>query len=474
MSKHYKDMIKEINAGKNLEVVLPKYSSVLSTVFNEYATLQLSMEYFGLKEMNDEKLEAYHEVEGQLKQMNAMVDRIFVQGQGIGSREELITEIDQIRNCVIEKMEVLTMYADKLQIYEYVLNRKELEYVSEYPAVDEEAFKQRLVQYIFGSKDNYVINERIKEAIGQLPIRMLKSRYFDYVKDSLSIYTESDKSSVDSYLYMLRTCAMLYKPNRSTEYYSNLHEVVTKLASAPYDKLSKEEYQQLCSLVLDSSLFINQVTDIYLVVQKVLNYLYVYALTLPYAVDRDEVLSSSCTGIIAEVHNKFNSDLYEEDVMRIHEMFENIEGKQETIFDEYMYLASNLPTIKENNEQLVEAMNLTAVYECLYKAEKLCNTSVFIDIHNEQESFPVDALYIEHQTDKLIEELMGLFKENPQCINRAVMASTLSRMPVFFNNSDEVMEYINTSLEQCRNSEEKTVAMKLLMDCMDEDMNWSK
>lgn len=474
MSRHYKEMIKEINDGKNLEIMLPKYTNELSSVFNEYAMLQLSLEYYGLKEMLDEKLEAYEEVTPLVNVIEEIVDLIFSQNKGVAEREALINKIDKCRNHVIQKMEVLTMYTDKLQIYEYVLNRKELEYATEYPVIDEEAFKQQLLQYIFGSKDNYVVNERIKESVGQLPIRLTKSKFYDYLKDSLSIYKESDKASVDSYLYMIKTCAMLYSPeNVEDNDYANLKQVIGKLSNVTFDQLTKEEYQQLCSQVLDSSLFINQITDLYLVVQKVLNYLYVYVLSLPYAIDQDVTAMEACNQIITEVHSKFKITMTEEMIIHLHGLFERIEGKQEIIFDKYMLLASVLASVKENHLELVEAIGLSPAIECMLTAEQLCNTSVFIDIHKKQESFPIDSDYVEYQTEQLIAEFMELFKGNPQCVNRAIMASTLSKMPVFFHNSDEVVSYVHSSLEQCHKLEEKTVAMRLLLECIEDAANWS-
>ena len=48
---------------------------------------------------------------------------------------------------------------------------------------DEEYTKD--VCFIFNSEDNLQINEMIKEIIRQLPIRITKQKYFDYLEDSL-------------------------------------------------------------------------------------------------------------------------------------------------------------------------------------------------------------------------------------------------------------------------------------------------
>ena len=70
--------------------------------------------------------------------------------------------------------------------------------------------------------------------------------------------------------------------------------------------------------------------------------------------------------------------------------------------------------------------------------------------------------------ESVLTEMDELMKQQPQCLNRAVMANVLSILPVFFSNSNEVLEYAKSSLEQCKNIEEKTVAMRLLLNEMAE------
>lgn len=474
MNRQYKEMIKEINAGKNLEMNLPLYSKEMSSLLTEYGALQFTFEYFGLKEMFEEDLEGYEDAKSLVSKIQAIVDSVFIKKETIAKREELIGSLDSLRNVVMDKMDVLTMYTDQLQIYEYVLNRKELAFASDYEKIEEEVFKQQLLQYIFSTKDNYVINERIKETVGQLPVRMTKSRYFDYVKDSLSIYKDGDKNALDSYLYMLRTCAMLYKPKNNAVTYDNLHHVVSVLEATSFETLTKEEYQKLCSMLLDSSLFMNQITDLYMVVQKVINYLYVYVLTLPYADQVSEPVMKNAEQLVGIVYRAFDTSFEVAQMDEIHSIFAELEGAQEEIFDKYTYMASVLSAVKENFAELVASMALEAEFSCLYLADKLCNSSVFIDLHQKEDNFAVTEEYLQYQMDQFMMELTEFFKSHPQCVNRAVMASTLSKMPVFFNNTEEVMEYISSSLEQCKNEAEKTVSMRLLLECIEDAMSWSK
>ena len=48
--------------------------------------------------------------------------------------------------------------------------------------------------------------------------------------------------------------------------------------------------------------------------------------------------------------------------------------------------------------------------------------------------------------EKLITELDRLFTDCQQSVKRAVMAAVLSMLPVFFNNTEEIQDYINSLL----------------------------
>ena len=68
-----------------------------------------------------------------------------------------------------------------------------------------------------------------------------------------------------------------------------------------------------------------------------------------------------------------------------------------------------------------------------------------------------------------ITELDILFKNSSQIINRAVMSTVLSQLPVFFNNVDEIQDYINSSLLQCSDKAEKMACVAIMNMLMNDD-----
>src|SRR5690606_18176779 len=88
-------------------------------------------------------------------------------------------------------------------------------------------------------------NDRIKEIIGQLPIRITKSKYFDILAESLSIYKGSDIASVENYIYMLKSSAMLFQPEGMEKEFSDLILLKKELEGADYKNLDHQTYLNL-------------------------------------------------------------------------------------------------------------------------------------------------------------------------------------------------------------------------------------
>lgn len=97
---------------------------------------------------------------------------------------DAVDRIDALRNRIIAKMEILTAYTDIFQIYEYVLNRVEYRF-SESEFGDEyynDRFEKDIYRYITGDKDNTVINMKLSQIVGQVPMRLSKNKFYDMLR----------------------------------------------------------------------------------------------------------------------------------------------------------------------------------------------------------------------------------------------------------------------------------------------------
>ena len=111
----------------------------------------------------------------------------------------------------------------------------------------------------------------------------------------------------------------------------------------------------------------------------------------------------------------------------------------------------------------LDELALSDMYSSLEAIGKLQSGSDFVDISPKEyfDEIPDDS-YADMAAEKLITELDRLFTDCQQSVKRAVMAAVLSMLPVFFNNTEEIQDYINSSLIQCSDEAEKKAVVEVV------------
>ena len=109
-------------------------------------------------------------------------------------------------------------------------------------------------------------------------------------------------------------------------------------------------------------------------------------------------------------------------------------------------------------------------------ADKLLNTlllcrdllsgSLFIDLHKEKSYKTIDKERLQKEVDKLKDDLSAKFQNCDRMIMRAIMANTLNKLPVFFKNHSEVMDYVLYSLNKCSDLAEKYACIEIINEMM--------
>ena len=408
----------------------------LMSCYYEKLLLFGAMEYYSLRE---EKA-----ADPAMEKIERAVAALLEGREGEEEKEALAASRQELR----ERMDILTAYVDRLEIYEYALNRVELRFTENLEQIEEEAFLQKTIQYIFSSKDNVIINESIREIIGQLPVRMTKGKYFERLKNSLSIYKGADKSSLDSMLYMLRTSGMLYRPEKEGLYYAEYKEVVKKAGQIDFAHMTKEMHQEMEGLLERTGEGLRKEMDQCMALAEAVNHFYGVYLLKDFLKDRKEERPELRR--LLEASRAGDFDMAEE-------MLKKLEGRLERLAEKELVLERGLFEADREEPGMKELLTVQA----------LSSSSLFMEFSLEEEKTVVTQELLEEETNRLTAELKELFSSSPMLINRAVMANTLSKLPVFFETSEEVMEYIQNSLEQCHDAAEKTMSMKLIYHMME-------
>lgn len=479
MNQSLRKICLKIQNKEELDSALPMYLNQLINIYGQYSNLNFSMLYYTFYEFYQEAEEISLEEEQLLKSFNQLVQD-FLDGEFLGTKMQPgLRKLDDLRNLVINRMHILTSYTDLLETYEYVLNRIEYRFEADLVTKEEEnEFIREILSYIFDTKDNVVINEKIKEVIGQLPVRLTKSKYFDMLRDALSIYKGGDYSSLETFLYMIRTSAMLYKIEGMDEAYPELVRVKKYFKSLNFTELNQEDYLKAAQELNETVTWIQEKVEFYFSLEECINQFYVMLLAHPYQFMEGGYKIESLKGsmrfllmpeemdkcrIIVKIMNEyFLAETKPEIEESVEELITFTEGKQEHLIEEMEQMEAYFPEISLNHKELIESLMLGPIFYSADMAGKLLSGSIFADIKGEVQERITTEEDIEKVSVELIQELSCLFSDCPRIVMRAVMANTISKLPVFFRDSKEVEEYIRNSITTCTDLAEKTASFHII------------
>lgn len=457
-------LVKEIDHGVNLDKNLPVYADLLLDTYREYSAIELTFSAYILAEMMEEK-------ESASQSETSMYSEVIDQMKGVlsesANHSEHIDKLKKIREKITQIMEVYTSYTDRLVCYDYVLKRMRLDFAmdadtqNELNAIHEEEFMQRLMTYAAGNRDQTVIRERFQMLMGEIPVHMTKSKFLEKVNGAITLYNGSDKSSLDEFVYMIRSAAMLLSPEDDEFGDEKIHNFLKRMKEINLNELQPATYLSLCDELEDLSRVIMQVTDFFYSLQKVVNGLYAFCLSR-----LKEAESTETEKICYDVLNQIVSGKRQEDSLVC------LEGKIEKCVERSSILEAVLFETKSSNRDKLEQLGLYEDFTVFATTANLLSDSLFIDLERKNTDELVDMSQIKNVSATLSNELSEQLSSLPKQVKKAVMATVLEKIPVDFNRASEMEEYIRTNLLGCQNYSEKSVVMLELKDMMDEALDW--
>ncbi|MCX4326130.1 MAG: hypothetical protein OSJ45_02410 [Lachnospiraceae bacterium] len=482
--------IRELNRNRNVEELLPEYVKQSRNYYGSHACFKLALEYFMFFEnISEEAGPLSGDEEKILKDINSIIGRFF---NGMPGREEckgLAEELLALRKEITGRMQVVSAYIDCFSVYEYILNRIEYRFAEKEEEVpDDIQFTEDVVQFIFSSKDNAAINEKVRFVTGQLPMRMLRSKYFDIIRESVSIYKGNDLSSLEGFEYMFRTNAMLYKDENMDIYFTEFKKNLGRLKEADFENIDRKQYKVYNDIEEESTYELLKLSDLYILFGEITNLAYTVAAAAAYTEEADRVQDKTlgvAAAIIKGINELFTdkeTDIWElaeeppvlkEDKFSwLSELLDELTGKQETISEILDMSEAALGQITEVHSEAIESLGLAQDFDLLLRLSLLNSNSTFaelgIGMEDGKDSAEVTQQIADSVAGNLISEVKELFKGSSRILRRAIMANTLEKIPVFFNTPQEVADYISVSLLQCDDEAEKYASKKIIMDEIEE------
>jgi len=450
----------QVSKGKNLNINLDKYGKGMASMYHDLSLVKLSMNYYTIYDMNQDEdcteplyLDIYNQLNGIIK--DYLANKID------------ISVVEALRQEVTNIMDVVVALIDRMRIYEHVLNR--VEYRFKEGKTDNSYYNNYLtndlMHYILSHQDNVVINTKIAEVVGQLPMRLSKNKFFSYMKEAFSLYHGAQKGTIDDFDYSLRTTAMLTVPLKYNDCLDTYKKLVDMLAKADYDNIDASQYNELYQSLTKDTQKINELADSFVLLTQIINDLYSAVLMRDY--DVEPTTETALAVKIIDIINQ--SALLGTEVPKdLAESFAAFEGVQERLLSVIEKNEYVLDEVFEMYEDKLKAFGERELFEALKNAAKLQSGSNFVKLRADSDYATVpDASYADAVCERLIFDLQAAFKAWSQPVRRAVMASVFSQLPVLFNNTEEIHSYINVSLMQCTDEAERIATIEILKSIME-------
>ena len=448
-----RELLSSMKKKKKYTSYLQDYTSMFAQLYHDYASIQLAFSYYTVYEILADDAD-----NSEWKQN--LVDRLTTILSLDG--EEAIRSIVLLRKEVTDFMNNITLYSDVLSIYEHILNRVEYRFKDcTKPNLD--YVSTRIQQFIFADKDAVITNDKIKTIVSELPIRMTKQRFYDILSDSLDIYEGSDTSSVNSFIYMIRTISTLQNDLQPVKELTGIEDFIARCNQTDYSVISQEEYTQLVSELQNYGELLTDIVNVYMQVQDCINHFYTIKLCCPYAAHTSSA-GTAALDMVSHIREHYRDTDSQLVLNGCNAYLEQLEGKQEDIMERVMgfeALLSDVALELENNQESNSAI------DALLICEKLVSTSMFIDLDSDTDCQIADNSYIKTAKEKLIADFSAFFANHSQIINRAIMSAVIGAVPVFFKNTDEIVQYINYALEHCSDISELCACVEIVNQIME-------
>ncbi len=461
-----KKIVTDIGRGIKLEENLPVYLHRLNAQYNKYATVKGCMNYYVLKEVVLEQEEQKNDINKYFSVITDLLQKHILDREPVN--EKTFEAITSVRSSVEYKMKNLTAFTDGYEIYEYVLNRIEGDVTGVVDFVDTNQLSAKMFRYVFSDNDTVVINSKLQLLVAQLPVRMTKNKFFDIVTNTLSIYKGGERYAVDEFCDMLRAAVLIKKPDGFETEYPYLFKVYEALCNADYKEITAKEYDELTQMLTNAAEIINAEASVYMLMQEVINDTYTLLLTCEASEENDKYEGyKAALTILGEC---IKADDMEVLPMQLGDRFMALEGVQEEVYEDIVVLEAGFEDAKNVDAEILTKHNLSNKICDLDKVSKLLSTSLFADLEDktENDSDTADSAYIMKLRDAMTEDLKTLFEGKDRRVVRSIMSKLLSSMPTFMNSQQEIQNYFDYTLENCKDSSELSACSRLVNEIMDE------
>ncbi len=469
MKSRYKILVTDLECGKDVETKLAEYAQLLGNQYNCYAAVKVAMNYYTMKEMLAEQGDQNTDVCKYFDLLTNLLKKHILGDAAVD--DKALETIGQLRKNVEYKMKNLTAFTDGYELYEYILNRIEAGIKGDIARVDVEQLSARMFGYVFSGNDTVVVNSKLQLLMAQLPVRMTKNKFYDIVTNTLMIYKGGDRAAVDEFADMLRASVLIHRPKGFETEYPFLYHVYNDLCEADYNSMNEEQFDSLSARLNRAADIINHEVSALMLLEEIINDVYTLLLTEEKAGNENgEKAGYKAALRILDACVECKNNNMDDMLAGLAPEFMNVEGVQEDVYENVIILEAAFDDIRQANADLIDTLGLKEMFDRLKTVSKLLSTSLFVDLDKEEgaSSEPADHAYIMKLRDVLTAELADSFAGKDRKVVRSMMCKILAGMPIFMNSQQEIKDYFDYVLNNCKDDSELTACSKLISELMEE------
>ncbi len=376
--------------------------------------------------------------------------------------EKKIEAASSMRDVLEAKTMVLTAYGEKTKLYEYIMNRKEGRW-GKYDGIviDKEGLTNRILQYIVSDNDPALMQSKIKFIYGQLPVRLSRGKFINWIEQALMLLRGVQASEMDDYCKMI---ADIFYPEGVKGYgeqFVPLYEAVNSLEKSLEPDLDEKDVQGLFDKVKAIGAYIEDAISLMLLTATMLNNM----IALLYS------LSKSSAGTNAQEAKAFMdlmthiATLEQGDVIdkTVVEHLHAIEKTMEKSMEDLVKVDGLLDMLNNSYEDELKDCKLTEKTVVLNRVRELSSANYFLPLYEkDREDQVADDVYVRQKVLRFSELLTEVIDREDRALNRARIGNVLGMLNVIHNNTDAIRDYVGFSLNQCRDESELRATIHLI------------
>jgi len=435
--------------------------------------ITLGYEYVTLMELLSEEESALISDDAQLTNICSYVKEKVNQLEKIILKEytflqEEIHILKQMRLDIIQRVKVLQAYEELIWAYYRICQRhKSKKGIHEHDAenINWHDFCRAVLSFIFSGEEKFVQNEKIKLLLKELPVRITRQKFFDYVAKSLSTYYGSYVEYLDEMNEVLREIFYPQSINGYGDYFIEYPDMINYIEKA-FDTGNLEDLEvqmenagenlhYLLNICYYSMTIIN---NLLVILQGEKDYQKEYMNSEPAVGKMIRLIKD-----IQAIEEKVNQSEKQDELIsgKIMNQLIELEGCQERLIERINSYDAVIQLIVDEYNNAVIDLGFKTGVEKIRLFELLSSDTYLVEPEKYISDFStgkqIDNKELASKINELIAFLSESMKKMKTDLRRDRMNELLYFLPPAFESTEEIFEYICNSIEQCGDLKERMV-----------------